>query len=133
MVVDDLSRFTWVAFLREKSKAFDEFILMCNKMQTKKELTIKRIRSDHGGEFENHKFSKWCDEIRIKHEFLASKTPQQNGVVERKNKTLHDMANVMLTNKGLAKRFWVEAINTACYVSKRVFLRLDTIKTPYEI
>lgn len=75
VVVDDFPRFTWLAFLREKSKAFDEFMLMCKKMQTEKELTIKRIRSDHGGEFENHKFSKWCDKMGIKHEFSAPKTP----------------------------------------------------------
>ena len=105
MVVDDFSRFTWVAFLREKSEAFDEFMFMYKKMQTEKELTIKTIRSDHGGEFENHKFSKWCDEMGIKHEFSAPKAPQQNSVAERKNRTLHDMANVMLTTKGLAKRF----------------------------
>lgn len=55
VVVDDFFRYTWVAFLREKSEAFDEFIILCKRMQTKKELIIKRIRSDHGGEFENHK------------------------------------------------------------------------------
>lgn len=121
MVVDDLSRFTWIAFLREKSKAFDEFMFMCKKMQTEKELTIKRIRSDHGGEFKNHKFSKWCDEMGIKNKFSAPKTPQQNGVVKRKNRTLYDMTNVMLTNKSLAKRLSAEAINIACYVSNRVF------------
>lgn len=104
----------------------------CAKIQTEKELTIKIVRSDHGSEFENHKFSKWCDEMGIKHEFSAPKTPQQNGVAERKNRTLHDMANVMLTNKGLAQRFWAEVINTTCYVSNRVFLRPDTTKTPYD-
>lgn len=59
-------------------------MLMCKKTQSKKEFTIKRIRSDHGGKFENHKFSKWCDEMGIKHEFSAPKTPQQNGVAEKK-------------------------------------------------
>lgn len=133
IVVDDFSRFTWVPFLREKSEAFDEFMLMCKKMQTEKELTIKRIRSDHESEIENHKFSKWWDKMGIKHEFSTPKTPQKNVVAERKNRTLHDMTNVMLTNKGLAKRFWAETINTTYYVSNRVFLRPDTTKTPYEI
>ena len=52
---------------------------------------------------------------------------------KRKNKTLHDKANVMLANKSLAKRFWTEAINTTCYVSNQIFLRLGTTKTPYKI
>lgn len=121
MVVDNFSTFTWVTFLREKLKSFDEFILMCKKMQTEKELTIKMIKSDHGGEFENHKFSKWCDEMGINHEFLTPKIPKKNGVAERINKTLHDMANVMLTNKSLAKRFWAEAISTTCYVLTEYF------------
>ncbi len=84
VMVDDFSRYTWVSFLREKSKAFDEFKNLCIRLQTEKELTIKRIRSDHGGEFENSKFANFCNECGIKHEFSAPKTPQQNGVVERK-------------------------------------------------
>lgn len=85
-------------------------------MQNEKDSTIKRIRSDHGGEFENHKFSNWCNEMRIKHGFSAPKTPQQNGVAERKNRTLQEMTNVMLTSKNMTKRFWAKAINTTCYI-----------------
>lgn len=81
VVVDDFSRYTWVAFLRENSEALDKFMILCKRMQNKNDITIKRIKSDHGGEFENHKFSYWCNKMWIKHEFSAPKTPQQNGVV----------------------------------------------------
>ena len=57
VVVDDFSRYTWVAFLRDKSEAFDELMILCKRMQNEKDNTIKRIRSDYEGEFENHKFS----------------------------------------------------------------------------
>ncbi|XP_062080215.1 uncharacterized protein LOC133784967 [Humulus lupulus] len=67
------------------------------------------------------------------HEFSAPKTPQQNRVVERKNHTLQEMVRVMLNSKKLPKRLWAEAMNTACYIINRVFLRRSTLKTPYEI
>lgn len=57
VVVDDFSRYTWVAFLREKLEAFDELITLCKRMQIEMRLTIKRIRSDYGRKLENHKFS----------------------------------------------------------------------------
>ncbi|XP_012850949.1 PREDICTED: uncharacterized protein LOC105970659 [Erythranthe guttata] len=70
---------------------------------------------------------------RISHEFSAPKTPQQNGVVERKNRTLQEMARVMMNAKEIAPRFWAEAVNTACHIINRVYLRPGTTKTPYEI
>ena len=57
VVVDDFSRYTWVAFLKEKSEAFNELMILCKRIQNEKDSTIKRIRNDHGEEFENHKFS----------------------------------------------------------------------------
>ena len=65
--------------------------------------------------------------------FFAPKIPQQNGVVERKNKTLQEMARVILNSKKLSSRLWVEAVNTACYTINRVFLRSGTNKISYEI
>lgn len=74
VMVDDFYRYTWVSFLREKSDAFEEFKNVCMRLQTEKELSIKKIRSDHGGEFENNKFSNFCNERGIKHEFSTPKT-----------------------------------------------------------
>ncbi|CAL8083505.1 unnamed protein product [Prunus armeniaca] len=96
-------------------------------------LPLVRIRTDHGFEFENSQFLKFCKEMGIKHKFSAPIIPQQNGVVERKNRVLVEMARVMLSSKNLAKHFWAEAVNMACYISNRVFLRSGTKQTPYEI
>ena len=92
-----------------------------------------KIRSDNGTEFKNMKIEEWCDEEDIKHEFSATYTPQQNGVVERKNKTLITLARAMLDDYGTSERFWAEAINTACHASNRVYLHRLLKKTPYEL
>ena len=89
--VDDFSRFTWTYFLREKSKTFDKFKMIYNKLENEKVSNIKSIkwiRSDHGREFENASFETFCNGLGISHEFSAPRTPQQNGVVERKNRVL---------------------------------------------
>src|SRR5579862_2626667 len=94
--VDDFSRFTWTYFLREKSETFDKFKMLCNKIQNEMNTnikSIKRIRSDHGREFENATFETYCNGLGISHEFSAPRTPQQNGVVERKNRVLQAMAH----------------------------------------
>lgn len=80
VMVDDYLRYYWVAFLREKSEAFEEFKTICKKIQVESELSIKRIQSDHGGELENSRFQKFCDEHRIKHEFsIPHDTPNVMG------------------------------------------------------
>ena len=100
--VDDFSRFTWVQFIQEKSDTFEVFKALCSRLQTEKCSNIGkivRIRSDHGGEFENAIFAEYCNKHGISHEFSAPKTPEQNGVVERKNRTIQEMARVMLKAK----------------------------------
>ena len=94
---------------------------------------IVKIRSDNGTEFKNMKIEEWCDEEGIKHEFSATYTPQQNGVVERKNKTLITLARAMLDDYSTSEKFWAEAINTACHASNRVYPHRLLKKTPYEL
>ena len=72
-------------FLREKSEAYDKMERLCKWLHNEKGFPIVKIRSDHGKEFENSKFETFCNEHSINREFLAPKTPQQNGVIERKN------------------------------------------------
>ena len=74
-----------------------------------------------------------CDKKGIKHEFSAPYNPQQNGVVERKNRTLITLARAMLDEYGTPEKFWAEAINTACYTSNRIYLHKLLDKTPYEL
>ena len=85
VIVDDYSRFTWTLFLVHKRDAFHAFMKLAKILQNKKNLNIASIRSDHGGEFENKDFELFCDENGIEHNFSIPRTPQQNGVVERKN------------------------------------------------
>jgi transposase InsO family protein len=133
VIVDDYSRYTWVVLLREKSDAFSQAQILFKRIQNEQDCSIKRIRSDHGREFENSSFEEFCNEHGIKQEFSAPITPQQNGVVERKNRVIQDMARVMMHAKNLAQHFWGEAVHTACHIINRVYLRPETDKTPYEL
>ena len=81
-------------------------------------------------EFENAKFSEFCDDLGISHNFSALRTPQQNGVVERKNLVLQEMARIMLNSKKVPRNLWAEAVNTVCYVSNRVLRSLAQNKRP---
>jgi transposase InsO family protein len=85
-------------------------------------LRIKKIRSDNGTEFKNSQIEVFLEEEGIKHEFSSPYTPQQNDVVERKNRTLMDMARTMLEEYKASDRFWAEAINIACYSINRLYL-----------
>src|SRR5687768_11835327 len=106
VTVDDYSRFTWVDFLKDKSEALKPFSRRCKEMQTQLNLLIVSIRSDHGREFDQLGFDSFCEKYGITHNFSAPRTPQQNGVVERKNRTLEEMARTMLIENGLAKHYW---------------------------
>ena len=90
----------WNSF-REKSEACKKMERLCKKLQNEEGVPIVKIRSDHGKEFKNVKFEAFCNEHGIKKEFLAPKTPQQNGVVERKNWVIQEMARVMLLNRDI--------------------------------
>ena len=99
-------------FLREKLEACEKMEVLCKRLQNEKGVSTVKIRSDYGKEFENTRFDSFCEKNGIKKEFSAPKTPQQNGVVERKNRVIQEMARVMLINKKIAQKFWGEAVNT---------------------
>jgi hypothetical protein len=90
---------------------------------------VKKIRSDNGSEFKNLQVEEYLEEEGIKHEFSAPYTPQQNGVVERKNKMLIDMARTMLEEFKTPERFWSEAVNTDCHAINQVYLHRLLKKT----
>jgi len=96
VIVYDHNRWTWVKFLRSKDNAYDVFSNFCTQIQSEKEINILKVRSDHGGEFENESFETFCEKHGIIHEFSSPRTPPQNGVVERKNITLQEMARTMI-------------------------------------
>ena len=133
VVVDDFSRFTWVFFLQDKSETSGIFKRFAKRAQNEFETPIKKIRSDNGTEFKNTNIEDYCDEIGIKHELSATYTPQQNGIVERKNRTLIEMSRTMLDEYGTSDRFWAEAINTSCHAINRLYLHRLLKKTSYEL
>ena len=96
-------------------------------------MKLKKIRSDNGKEFDNTNIEVYCDEVGIKHEVSTTYTPQQNGIVERKNRTLITLARTMLDEYNTPEALWAKAINTACYASNRLFLQKFLGKTPYEL
>ena len=110
VVVDDFTRYTWVILLRSKFDALEHIEALCTRLQNEKSLKIDRIRSDHGREFENSYIKSFCTRSGISQEFSALITPQQNGVVERKNKVIQEMARAMLYNKNVARNLWVKPL-----------------------
>jgi len=133
VIVDDYSRYTWVLFLAHKDEAHISFVKFCKRVQNEKGFTIVNIRSDRGREFDNKDIELFCDENGFGHNFSAPRTPQQNGVVERKNRSLQEMARTMLNEHKLPQYLWAEAVNTSCYVINRVIIRSKLGKTPYEL
>ncbi|KAK1684568.1 hypothetical protein QYE76_045416 [Lolium multiflorum] len=116
-----------------KDETHREFITFAKKAQRTYESEIKAIRTDNGTEFKNYTMQEFVDDEGIKHEFSAPYTPQQNGVVERKNRTIIEMARTMLSEFNSPHNFWGEAISTAVHYSNRLFLRPLHNKTPYEL
>lgn len=96
VIVDDYSRYTWTLFLAHKNDSFDNIKIFVTKVENEKILSIKQIRSDQGTEFQNEKFSNFCQDRDIGHNYFCHRTPQQNSVVERKNMTLVEIARTMI-------------------------------------
>ncbi|GJX57208.1 zf-CCHC domain-containing protein [Tanacetum coccineum] len=111
VIVDDYSRYTWTRFLKDKTEAFDQFEIFSKKIQNQLGCTIVSIRTDHGREFDNEvQFGEFCNANGITHNFSAPRTPQSNGVVERKNRTLQEMSRTMLNEQSLPQKFWCNAL-----------------------
>jgi transposase InsO family protein len=133
VIVDDYSRFTWVYFLRNKSNVFETFKSFAILAQNQFDFDIKKVRSDNRSEFKNARIDEYCDDKGIKHNFSSKYTPKQNGIVERKNRTLIDMARSMLAEYNVSDSYRAEAINTACHSSNRLYCHKLLKKTPYEL
>ena len=133
MIVDDYSRYTWTRFLRSKAETPDELVVFLKMIQTKLNQVIVGIRSDHGTEFENSKLDQFCLENGTSHNFSAPRTPQQNGVVERKNRTLVNVARTMIIESNLPQKFLGRSCqhNLSCY--HRCLIRVVLNKTLYEL
>jgi hypothetical protein len=119
--------------LQDKSETQGTLKRFLRRSQNEFELKAKKIRSDNGSEFKNLQVQEYLEEEGINHEFSAPYTPQQNGVVERKNMTLIDMARMMLGEYKTPERFWSEVMNTACHAINQLYLHRLLKKTSYEL
>ncbi|GJY11842.1 ribonuclease H-like domain-containing protein [Tanacetum coccineum] len=129
LVIDDYRRFSWVFFLAKKDETSGILKDFITGIENQLNHKVKIIRCDNRTEFKNYEMNQFCGIKGIEIEFSNARTPQQNEVAKRKNKTLIEAARTMLADIP----FWAEAVNTACYVHNRVLVTKPHNKTPYEL
>ena len=130
--IDDASRYTWVYILKKKSEVFNTFKNWKALVENMYDKKIKVFRTDNGGEYTSAEFESYLREEGIRHEKTCPKTPGQNGVVERMNRTVVEAVRCMLSDSKLPKTFWAEALSTAVYVRNRSPTVALKDMTPYE-
>ena len=105
VIVDDYCKYIWVLFFDNKDDVFDTFKIFCKKVQNKRGYVISHIKSDHGGEFKNHDFENFRNKFSIEHQFSSPRILQQNGVIEKNNRYIQEMARTMSNENALPKYF----------------------------
>nr|GEV14522.1 retrovirus-related Pol polyprotein from transposon TNT 1-94 [Tanacetum cinerariifolium] len=133
VIVDDYSRYTWVHFLRSKDEAPEVIIKFLKRITILLQSPVIIIRTDNGTEFKNQVLKVYFDSVGISHQMSSVRTPQQNGVVERRNRTLVEAARTMLIFSRAPLFLWAEAIATACFTKNRSIIHQRFNKTPYEL
>ncbi|GJT66618.1 ribonuclease H-like domain-containing protein [Tanacetum coccineum] len=133
VITDDCTRFSWVFFLASKDETSGILQTFIRQIENQLSHRVKIIRSDNGTEFKNRDMLEFCGNKGIKQEYSNARTPQQNGVAERMNRTLIEAARTMLADSLLPTTFWAEAVSTACYIFNRVRVTKPQNKTPYEL
>ncbi|GJV58450.1 putative ribonuclease H-like domain-containing protein [Tanacetum coccineum] len=123
----------WVFFLASKDETSGILQTFIRQIENQLSHRVKIIRSDNGTEFKNRDMLEFCGNKGIKQEYSNARTPQQNGVAERMNRTLIEAARTMLADSLLPTTFWAEAVSTACYIFNRVRVTKPQNKTPYEL
>ncbi len=117
--IDDFSRKVWVYFMQHKSDVFAKFKVWKAEVENQTGRKIKCLRTDNGTEYKEKKFMQFCEQQGIKRHFTVRKTPQQNGVAERMNRTIAERARCLRLNAGLTKNFWADAVSMACFLINR--------------
>nr|GEU94179.1 retrovirus-related Pol polyprotein from transposon TNT 1-94 [Tanacetum cinerariifolium] len=134
VIVENYSRSTWVRFLRLKVEALEVIIIKYIKnIQVRLNAIVCSVRTDNGTEFVNQTLRKFYENVVISHQTSVARTPQQNGIVDRRNQTLVEAAPTMLIFSKALLFLWAVAINTACYTQNHSLIRLPNNKTPYEL
>ncbi|KAM1493880.1 hypothetical protein ACFX10_025604 [Malus domestica] len=130
--IDDCSKYCYVYLVHSKDEALNMFKTYKAEVENQLNKKIKVLRSDRGGEYESSAFADFCNEHGIVHQTTAPYTPQQNGVAERKNRTLKDMINSMLNSSRLPHNMWGEALLTANKILNQIPHK-RTNQSPYEL
>jgi transposase InsO family protein len=134
VIVDDYSRYAWVFFLADKGEMFGFVRDLILRLKNERHGDVVRaIRSDNGSELKNSRFKTFCHDLGLEHQFSSPYVACHNGVVERKNRSLCEMARMMLDEHKTPTRYWAEVVNTACHVGKQIFLGAFLNKTCYEV
>jgi hypothetical protein len=120
-------------FLESKDEVFEHFQSLALRFNNEHPNCLKTIHSDNGTEFKNVSFNQFCHDHGVDLQFSTPRVTQQNKVVKRKNRTIVEMAMTMLNENRTRRHFCADAINTACYISNRIFLRLILNLTPFEL
>nr|GFC15784.1 putative ribonuclease H-like domain-containing protein [Tanacetum cinerariifolium] len=123
VIVDDYSRYTWVHFLRSKDEAPDVIIKFLKRITVLFQSPVIIIRTDNGTEFKNQVLKVYFDSVGISHQMSSVRTPQQNRVVERQNRTLVEAARKILIFSRAPLFLWAEAIATACFTQNRSIIQ----------
>lgn len=132
LLVDDFSRVMWAYLLKSKGEAFEAFKKFRVLVEDGDERRIKTFRTDRGGKFMSKEFKEYCEQAGIARQYTAPYTPQQNGVVERRNRTMMEMARSYLKEMNMPAMLWGEAVRHTIYVLNRLPTRALTGLTPYE-
>ncbi|GJR68716.1 zinc finger, CCHC-type containing protein [Tanacetum coccineum] len=132
LIVDDWCRYMWVYFLKSKDEALAKFKIFKAQVEMETEHKVKALRTDRGGEFNSHAFVKFCQKEGIQRQTTAPYTPQQNGVVERRNRTVVEMTRSLLKGMNLPDSLWAEAVRHAVYLLNRLPTKAVKDITPYE-
>jgi len=132
LLVDDMGRYMWLTLLRSKADAPAAIMAFqaCTERECGKKLKV--LRTDNGGEFTSVEFGEYCAGDGIRHHHTAPYTPQQNGVVERRNQTIVAMARSILCARGMPGRFWGEAVHTAVFLLNRAPTSALDGQTPFQ-
>ncbi|GJV56636.1 retrovirus-related pol polyprotein from transposon TNT 1-94 [Tanacetum coccineum] len=133
VIVDDYSRYTWTLFLRSKDETPEVLKDFLTMIQRNLQASVISVRTDRGTEFLNKTLNAFFKEEGIEHQTSTPRTPEQNGVVKRQNRTLVEAARTMLSASKLPLFFWAEAIATACYTQNRSIIIPTHEKTTYHI
>lgn len=132
-LIDDFTRATWILLLKEKLEVFKCFNKFKAQIENEKDLKRKCLISDRGGEYTSREFEEFYEENDVRRQYLVARTPQQNLIVERKKKTIQEMARKMIDEAGVSHIFQGEATNEILYISSITQLRPNINKSPYEL